>query len=147
MHIATILRVGSDIFVFIYCGTAETLDCGPHGFDSCSNFLTYLKTIPEFDFKCKKQDIKFETITYKIDPYSSIATLEAQVDYLTEIIQLLVLNDVNICNKYGEDLKTMLTVGNINNSNTPATIIAEKARIRALQADYFAKRAEILSGK
>lgn len=145
-HIATALKIGSDNFIFIYCSTTETLDCGSVSIDECHNVITYLRTIPGVDFKFKKRDIKFETITSKVDAHSSIATLEAQVDYLTEIIQLLVLNDVNICNKYGEDLKAMLAVGNINNSNTPATIVAEKTRLRALQADYFAKRAEILSG-
>ena len=139
LPLLSVWNIGDAVLVGIYVGVGDTLTSQIPVAEAPS-LKSFANTFPQRAEYQAIQDIKEDTIYCKLVAYSSIATLEAQVDFLTKILIDIVSKDPALQDTYKDALQGIYAVGNFGQQNTPATIQAEKATIRAIQQDYFTER-------
>ena len=145
--IATILNTSDEVVVGIWVLSTDTLT-SDQTITDCTDLLQYIKSKPTYVSHKKLLASKYNHFGAKLSTNGSIATLEAQVDYLTKILNDLISTNPDLLAKYGADLQTLIPVANVGDGKTPLVshIVSDKQKIRDLQTAYFNERAAILNG-
>lgn len=145
VNVGTILNLGSEMLIAIWTSPSESIE-SELTVEFIPDFKEYICSFPSVKYRKSILKAKYDCLFSKIDPYSSIATLEAQVDLLTQILLDVVETNPELMAKHAATLRDLVSVGNFEGKPYfLESIIADKAMTRKYQRAFFERRAQVES--